>query len=112
MSKVTVEHFLGESFLGSEMIRKGALWCTGSGADITDASALVTGLKHHLQPGVKDIFAKGRFTHEEVVIRTCVLVVKSFFYISTARHISLTSERTTITSLSDKFYAFGLNVLY
>jgi hypothetical protein len=49
-----------------EMIRKGAVWCTGSGADIADASSLVTGLKHYLQPGTKDIFAKGRFGHEAV----------------------------------------------
>src|SRR5208282_4882472 len=63
ISKVTVEHFLGESFLGLEMIGKGAVWCTGSGADIADASCLVTGLQHYLQPGIKDIFAKGRFGH-------------------------------------------------
>ena len=91
MSKVTVEHFLGESFLGSEMIRKGAVWCTGSGADIADASSLVTGLKHYLQPGIKDIFAKGRFghnagtnTHERIIRQ------ELFLYVSTARHISLT----------------------
>ena len=88
MSKVTVEHFLGESFLGSEMIRKGALWCTGSGADIADARSLVTGLKHHLQAGVKDIFAKGRSTHELASLRSYVLLVKSYFYTSARQDIS------------------------
>jgi len=60
------------------MIRKRAVWCTGSGADIADAGSLVTGLKHYLQAGVKDIFAKGRFGHE-AKIRTSVLKVKKLF---------------------------------
>src|ERR1700736_3842358 len=79
MSKVTVEHFLGESFLGSEMIREGALWCTGSGADIADASSLVTGLKHYLQPGINHIFAKRGSTHNEVSIRMYVFVGQELF---------------------------------
>jgi hypothetical protein len=46
------------------MIRKRAVWCTGSGTNIADARSLITGLKHDLQAGVEDLFAKGRFGHK------------------------------------------------
>jgi hypothetical protein len=67
------------------MIRKRAVWCTGSGANIADARSLVTGLKHYLQAGVKDIFAKGRFSHKGNNTYERIMRQKLFSYISTAR---------------------------
>ena len=46
------------------MIRKRTVRCPGRGADIADARSLITRLKHDLQAGVKNIFAKGRFGHQ------------------------------------------------
>jgi hypothetical protein len=68
------------------MIRKGAVWRTGSGADIANASSLVTGLKHYLQPGINHIFAKRRPTHNKGVIRSYVLFINSYFRPSARYH--------------------------
>jgi hypothetical protein len=62
------------------MICKRAVWCTGSGADIANARSLITGLKHDLQTGVEDLFAKGRFGHKAHNTHERIISQKLFFH--------------------------------
>jgi hypothetical protein len=65
VGKIAVQHFPGKGLLGAEVIGEGTVRSASGCTDIPHRRPLVSGVKHHLEAGVENVFAKGWLAHRE-----------------------------------------------